>query len=135
MHQSIPQRVITLSIVGDDEDAYVTYSYVSPVTGLVYINAPVCDVLVDRPIHTLYVLDYTATLNGWTVTGTSPHEGSPTLKSVLGAGNLSIMTSNPHKSHDTYAYYIHYTNTCTHAIIKRDPQEVNVPPRDDEFTK
>lgn len=125
---SAPQRVITISVIGDDEKAVVYYSYLSPVTGLVYLNAPVCDVLVDRPINTLYVLDYSATLNGWTVTGTSPHDHSPVLKSELGARNLSIMTINPYKTDDTYSYYIHYANTLTGAVMMRDPQEANVPP-------
>jgi hypothetical protein len=128
MTKPIPQRVVTISVIGNHSDAVVYYSYLSPVTGLVYVNAPVCDILVDCPIYTLFVLDYSATLNGWTITGTSPHDGSLALESVPGALNLSIMTINPYNTQDTYNYYIDYANIHTKAVMKRDPQEVNVPP-------
>jgi hypothetical protein len=135
MERSLPQRVITISVVGNEENAAVYYSYVSPVTGLVYINAPVCDILVDRPICTLYTLDYSSCFNGWTVTEISPHDESPPLKWVPGAKDLSIMTVNPHKTHDKYNYYIHYKNSLTGAIMKRDPQEENVPPTEPHYEK
>jgi hypothetical protein len=122
-----PQRVITISIVGDGENAVVYYSYLSPVTGLIYVDSPVCDVLVDRPIHTLYVLDYSASLNGWKLVKTSPHDGSPELPWLLGAKDLSLMTINACKNNDTYSYYIHYVNTVSGAVMKRDPQEANIP--------
>lgn len=128
MTQPVPQRVITISVVGNHKDAVVYYSYISPVDGIVRLNSPVCDILVDRSIYTLYILDYSATLNGWTVTGIYPHDKSPSLEWKPGALNLSIMTINPYKTDDTYNYYIEYTNTHTGAIMKRDPQEVNVPP-------
>lgn len=137
MHQTIPQRTITISIVGSDADALVYYSYVSPVSGLVYIDAPVCDILVDRPIYTLYVLDYSSSANGWTIRDISPAEGSPSLKWEHGAKHLSIMTINPYKMEEPNRpidYFIHYTNTLTGAVMKRDPQEENVPPRQDPPT-
>jgi hypothetical protein len=122
-----PQRVITVSVIGDGENAVVYYSYISPVDGVVRVNSPVCDILVDRPIQTLYVLDYSATLNGWTISGTTPHDGSPTLETVAGAFNLSLMTVNPYKTMDKYSYYIHYFNTVNNVKMKRDPQEGNIP--------
>jgi hypothetical protein len=127
MNEPVPQRVITISIVGNEKNANVSYSYLSPVTGLSYINSPTCDILVDRPIYTLYLLDYSASLNGWTITGTSPYEDSPTLETVDGALQLSLMTINPGEAHSDYRYYIHYLNTRTDVEIKRDPQELNIP--------
>lgn len=135
MNNPSPQRVITISVVGNHRNAIVYYSYISPIDGLVRINSPVCDILVDRPIQTLYVLDYSSTLNGWTIAGTSPHDGSPVLQTVPGALNLSIMTINPYATHDIYSYYIHYYNIVTKDEIKRDPQEGNVTPPEQTAAK
>lgn len=129
MTQPVPQRVITISIIGTGEQAEVYYTYLSPVTGLSYINCPVCDMIADQATNTLFVLDYISTKNGWTITGTSPRRGSPTLESVPGALQLSVMTINPYSSLDViYKFYIHYLNTVTDAEMERDPQMGNVKP-------
>jgi len=127
MSQPVPQRSITLTIVGNDENADVYYTYLSPVTGLSYTNCPVCDMVADQPVNSLFVLDYVSTLNGWTITGLTPHEGSPSLQSVPGALNASILTINPYTSLETYRYYIHYLNTANGAEMERDPQQGNIP--------
>lgn len=129
MPQSVPQRVITISIIGTGEQADVYYTYLSPVSGLSYINCPVCDMVADQATNSLFVLDYIAAKNGWTITGTSPRKGSPTLETVPGALNLSIMTINPYNDPDAvYRFYVHYLNTVTCAEMERDPQMGNVQP-------
>lgn len=128
MPQAIPQRVITLTIVGNDSDAQVLYTYLSPVTGQSFINAPVCNMVCDRAVYSLFVLDYTSTLNGWTICETSSHDSSPSLLQVPGALNLSIMTFNSFTTEHIYRFYIHYRNSLNGKTMKRDPQETNIPP-------
>lgn len=130
MPQAVPQRVITISINGTDHEANVAYTYQSPITGQSYANAPICDMVVDRAIYSLFVLDYISTLNGWTITQTTPYQDSPTLLQVAGALNLSLLTFNSYTTEHTYRFYIHYRNSITGATMCRDPQEGNiVPPR------
>lgn len=126
MASSTPQRLITLSINGNDKYAQVYYTYNCPVTGLAYINSPVCDLLCNQAVNCLFILDYASTLNGWTIINTTPN-GSPELKQVPGALNLSILTINPYNAPDTYKFYINYKNMQTEAVINIDPQEGNIP--------
>jgi hypothetical protein len=127
MPNAIPQRIITLTLVGTDETTDVYYTYLSPVTGLSYTNCPVCDMVADQAVNTLFVLDYVSTLNGWTITGLHARKGYPSLEAVPGALNLSIMTINPYTSMETYQYYIRYSNTVNGVEIERDPQQGNIP--------
>lgn len=127
MTQPAPQRIVTISIDGTGENADVYYTYSSPVSGLSYLDCPVCDMTADQAINTLFVLDYFSAKKGWTITGTSPKEGSLSLQAVPGALNLSILTINPYTSVDiTYKFYIHYLNTTNGAEMERDPQVGNV---------
>ena len=126
----IPQRTISLSVAGIDELAEVRYTYWSPVTGEHHVGVPVCDLLVDRPIYSLFTLDYQSSLNGWTITGTRPNTRSRTLQSTPGPYNLSVLTSNKDEYiGDVFRFYIDYLNTITGATISIDPQEGNVPGR------
>lgn len=127
MSQAIPQRVITVTIIGNDKDAQVQYSYLSPINGQLFTNAPTCDLKVDRAVYSLFVLDYASTLNGWSISETSPYEASPALSQVAGAFHLSLLTFNPYTTEHTYRFYIHYRNK-NGIYIKRDPQEGNVQP-------
>lgn len=127
MTQPVPQRVITISIVGTDQSATVYYSYLSPVTGLAYTNCPVCDLVADQATNSLFLLDFISTSNGWTITAISPRRGSASLESVPGALQLSIMTINPYDPVDAvYKFYIHYENTVSGTQMERDPQEGNI---------
>jgi hypothetical protein len=126
MAHHFPQRIITLTVNGNDKNAQVYYTYNCPVKGLAYINSPVCDLLVNHAINSLFVLDYTSTLNGWRIIDTTPN-GTPALEQYPGARNLSILTSNPYDKPGTYKFYINYHNTQTDATIHIDPQEGNIP--------
>lgn len=128
MPQAIPQRIITITINGNDNDAQVLYTYQSPVTGQSYVNSPNCDMEVNRAIYSLFVLDYATTLNGWAIKQTSPYQGSAVLSQVPGAFNLSLLTFNPYTTEHLYRFYIHYRNSITGAEIARDPQEGNLQP-------
>jgi hypothetical protein len=127
MPLTTPQRTISVTIIGTDKEAQVVYSYLSPVSGLSYINSPLCDLVVNQPVYCLFVLDYASTMNGWTICDTSPYGDSPPLAQTAGALNLSILTYNPHTTEDTYRFYINYRNTITGAKIAIDPQEGNIP--------
>lgn len=127
MTLAIPQRIVTITIQGTGTDALVVYSYVSPVTGISYVQSPTCDLLVDRASYCLFVLDYSTTQNGWAITEMTAHGQSGQLPYVPGAFHLSLLTFNPHTTHHTYRFYIHYRNTFTNAEIKIDPQEGNIP--------
>lgn len=127
MQLTTPQRSITLSLSGTGKDAQATYSYWSPVYGTTHVNAPVCELSCNQATYCLYLLDYAATQNGWTIVKTSPREGSGALCQVPGAFNLSILTYNPYTVDATYRFYIHYLNTMTGVSIAIDPQEGNIP--------
>ncbi|MGJ9416289.1 hypothetical protein ACHAC9_00780 [Massilia sp. CMS3.1] len=127
MSLTTPQRIITISIIGTGKDAQAFYSYLSPVTGQSYINAPLCDLLVNQPVYCLFVLDYASTMSGWTIVNTSPYGRSPELSQTPGALNLSVLTYNPHTTEDKYQFYINYLNTITNVTIGIDPQEGNIP--------
>jgi len=126
MALSTPQRVITLTINGTDSNSQVYYTYASPVTGSAFINAPLCDMVCNRSVNSMFVLDYMSSLNGWTITGTSPNQ-SPALEFELGPKGQSVMTINPYDKLDTYNFYINYKNVITEAKFASDPQERNVP--------
>lgn len=125
---AIPQRSVTISINGTDKHSTVTYSYWSPVFGTTYVNAPTCDLTCNQATYCLYLLDFAASQNGWTIVKTSPHQDSGLLCQVAGSNNLSIMTFNPYTSEGNYRFYIHYQNMATGAKISFDPQEGNIPP-------
>jgi len=125
----VPQRVITVSVVGIEHDAHVFYSYTSPVTGKTFFNVPVCDISIDQETYTMYVLDFAASMNGWTFTGMEPRDDVRPLIPVLAANSLSITTLNPYdRDFPRHAYYLEYCNTLTGKKMKHDPQENNVPP-------
>lgn len=127
MAQTIPQRLVSITVVGTDDRSSVVYTYSSPITGLSYNNAPTCDIESNQPTYSLFVLDYVSTMNGWVIVDTSPRGDSPVLSQVPGAYNLSILTFNPHTTEGTYRFYINYRNTITGAKISIDPQEGNIP--------
>jgi hypothetical protein len=124
----IPQRSITISINGTDNNASVTYTYWSPVYGTNYVNSPSCDLSCNQPTFCLYLLDFTTSQNGWTIVKSSPHQDSGSLNQVIGPNNLSLQTFNSYTALDTYRFYIHYYNMVTKARICFDPQEGNIPP-------
>lgn len=126
---SAPQRIITISIAGVKKQSRVFYSYVSPIYGSVYMNAPQCDISVDQPTYTMFVLDFAASMNGWTFKGIEPRNDPKHLKVVLAENKLSITTYNPYDAdYPNHKYYIVYHNLITNAEVKFDPQEGNVPP-------
>lgn len=128
MPSPIPQRTISISVLGIDENADVLYSYWSPVTGRNHTDEPRCDLVCNRPIRSLFVLDYPSTINGWIITGSYPHAHSRELPPTMGPDNLSISYFNDDEYvGDTYRFYIEYKNTVTEKIIKVDPQEGNIP--------
>lgn len=127
--QTKPQRIITISISGIESSARVFYSYTSPIYGNTYLNAPTCDISIDQPTYTMFVLDFAATMNGWVFTGILPRHDANPLPTVLAENKLSITTFNPYDPEfRDHAYYIEYHNTLTDKDMKHDPQENNVPP-------
>ena len=127
MPQPIPQRVITVTLVGNDEKALDCYTYWSPMTGQIYTNSPTCEMVDDQPIYSLFLLDYFSTLNGWTVTGLEPVEKFACPDFKLGPNDLSIATADPYITIQTYRYSIGYANSVTGVKILRDPQQGNIP--------
>jgi hypothetical protein len=127
----IPQRVIHVSLraIGDNIAAF--YTYVSPLFGTSYIDAPRCDIKCDRPTYTLYVLDFASTLNGWTIHGADFVKNHDHLKASQGPENLSIQIFNPHRDNTSVDnFFIVYTNPnhCHGKLVPIDPQEGNIPP-------
>lgn len=124
----IPQRTISISINGDENPPRVTYSYWSPVTGEEFRDAPVCNLLCNRPTHFFFILDYESTLNGWAIAGTRPRHGSPPLLTTPGPHYQSVSNYNPHENDDqTIHFCIDYVNTTTGKAMSIDPQEGNIP--------
>lgn len=124
-----PQRLITISIIGVLENARVFYSYISPISGRVFFNSPTCDIEIDQPTYTLFVLDFPSTMNGWTITGSAPNEDPHPLKCEIGLEGLSLISYNPFDPlYKDHAYYIIYGNSITGKAMRHDPQEGNVNP-------
>jgi len=142
-----PQRVVTINLNSiRDTNGVVTlkarYTYVSPVTGLSYQNAPLCDLSVVQATECLFVLDFQSTAAGWTFTGISAVDGYPLIPATLGAKNLSILTTDPYTlpnpctpSPTAYKFYICYKNKITDEAYCEDPQESNGPPLPPLVTK
>lgn len=127
-----PQRFISISIYGVHKNGRVFYSYTSPVSGIVVNNSPKCEISVDQPTYSLFLLDFSASMNGWTISGITPRAPSEPLETMEGPQGLSIMTINRYSSPTAiYAFYIHYRNTITGEEFKADPQEGNVSPPGD----
>jgi len=124
---AIPQRTITITVHGDNNDHYMTYSYWSPVTHEQYNNVPKCDLLCNRPTYFLFILDYKSTLNGWTITGITPGENFPPLETTPGPYHLSVANYDPHSDHEVHHFAINYLNTITGISDAVDPQEGNIP--------
>ncbi|MEM8513764.1 hypothetical protein RCH14_003100 [Massilia sp. MP_M2] len=127
----IAQRVIHVSLreVGDNIAAF--YTYVSPLFGTSYIDAPVCEIKCDRPTFTLYVLDFVSTLNGWTIQGADFLENPDDLTATAGPEHLSLQVFNPHNDDTSVGnFFIVYTNpNYRHGkLVPIDPQEGNIPP-------
>ncbi|MET0982673.1 MAG: hypothetical protein ABWY02_11265 [Telluria sp.] len=126
----IPQHVVHVSLREIGANIAAFYTYVSPLSGISYIDAPVCDIKCDQPTFTLYVLDFASTINGWKIDGMKPVDDTDALKWELGPDQLSIQVFNPHK-HDTGVenFSIIYSNENYHhgKPVPIDPQEGNIP--------
>lgn len=126
----IPQRVVHVSLREIGSNVAAFYTYVSPLYGTSYIDAPVCDIKCDRPTYTLYVLDFASTINGWKIDGIQQTGGPHGLTATPGPEHLSIQVFNPHKD-DTAVnnFSIIYSNENYHhgKPVPIDPQEGNIP--------
>jgi hypothetical protein len=133
---SAAQRVIVISIstnrlpVAPDKPFKCRYSYLSPVTGLVHMADPKCDLLVNEPTNCLFVLDFLTAKDGWKIDSISSTPSSTLLESIAGPLNQSILVINPYINDPTgqYHYYIHYNRPDDNQFFKEDPQEGNGPP-------
>lgn len=127
-NQTVPQRIITISISGIEKNARVFYSYTSPIYGIAFVNVPTCDISIDQPTYTMFVLDFASSMNGWTFKGILPRHDANPLSTIIGENKLSLTTFNPYDpEYPDHAYYIEYYNTITEKEMKHDPQENNVP--------
>jgi hypothetical protein len=127
----IPQRVIHVSLreIGNNIAAF--YTYVSPLHGTSYIDAPVCDIECDRPTFTLYAVDFASTINGWIIDSADFGDNPDKLTAKHGPEKLSIQVFNPHNDDDGVANFsIVYSNKNHHhgLPVPIDPQEGNIPP-------
>lgn len=126
-----PQRVIQVSLRQIGKKIAAFYTYVSPLSGISYIDAPVCDIKCDRETLTLYVLDFASTINGWTIHGADFGNNQDKLTFTLGPESLSIQVRNPYKDDWSVTNFsILYTNRAYHEgrLVPIDPQEGNIPP-------
>lgn len=133
MSAAIPQRLITISLKLREKGMKAYYTYVSPVSGASYQDAPTCDLTVDQPTYCLFVLDFSTTASGWTIQNICADKSSPGMAFVRGPNNLSILTDDPAFPDTVYKFSICYWNPVTKEKYCEDPQEGNgPPPRDDE---
>lgn len=127
----IPQRVVQVSLreIGNKIAAF--YTYVSPLSGTSYIDAPVCDLKTDRPTYTLYVLDFASTINGWQIVGIETPHDTDRLTSTTGPHNLSVQVLNPHLNNtgvENFSIVYKSDNYQQGKLVPIDPQEGNIPP-------
>ena len=127
----IPQRVVHVSLRPIGTNIVAFYTYVSPLFGTSYIDAPVCDLKSDRPTYTLYVLDFASTINGWKINGIEQPHDTDGLSAIPGPKSLSIQVFNPHHDDSSIENFsIVYSNPNYHdgVLVPIDPQEGNIPP-------
>jgi hypothetical protein len=123
----VAQRVVSVSLRDFGDVTAAFYTYVSPLTGLSYTNAPTCDISIDQPTLTLFVLDFASTLDGWYITGASLPPGD-VFSSLQGPGNLSIQIFNPYLDSSSRSNFtINYVNERKDRKVPIDPQEGNIP--------
>jgi len=123
------QRRIVVSILGIESDANATYTYVEPVTGESFVQSDRCNMKINRPTVSLFVLDDNAAISGWTIKEiTAKPETAPLLPSTKGPFGLSLATYNDYSDDKAvFNYFIHFYNSVTEATFKEDPQEENIP--------
>ena len=126
MPTAVPQVNVIISFTIDNN---VVYSYTRP-DGQKFTNSATCDLVIKQPTNCLFVLDYAATLAGWTIVGIAANPaGTAVLDATPGPGSLSLMTTDLYIDHThTYNYFINYHNTVTNQNCRHDPQEGNEPP-------
>lgn len=128
MATPIPQRVITISLKQINNELRAFYTFLSPLTGNMFIDAPSCDIECNQPTNTLFVLDFASSAAGWTIVDTSRKEPSLPLPHKSGPSDQSVQVYNPHIDDTTkYSFYINYKNTVTGETKPIDPQEGNIP--------
>lgn len=133
MSSAIPQRLVTIALKRREGRMKAEYTYVSPVSGRAFQDAPSCDLTVNQPTYCLFVLDFSTTASGWTIQNICADPTSPGIAFVRGPYNLSILTSDPAFPDTVYKFSICYENTVTKETYCEDPQEGNgPPPRGDE---
>ena len=123
----VAQRVVSVSLrdIGDTTAAF--YTYVSPLSGLNYTDAPVCDISIDQPTLTLFVLDFASTLDGWYITGATLPPGG-VFSAQQGPESLSIQIYNPYLDNSSKSSFtINYANDRKDRKLPIDPQEGNIP--------
>lgn len=120
----VSQITVTVTVVGVDNHAEVFYTYTDLATGRLHVNAIFADVVAVVPYHTLFVLDYASTRNGWIFDKNIIDRGPKTQH--WPADNAMSMVTLDEEEFATHRFYLVLHNRYTDATIQNDPQEGNV---------
>ncbi len=120
------QLVVIVTIVGVDEFSQVFYTYTDNQENAVHVDVTQSTVIAVPPYHTLYVLDYASSRNGWLFLPDvvpNPVTGPSTVFSLI-ESSLGLITK--HEAGPRHNFKLHFLNRFTAKDIWDDPQEANV---------
>lgn len=121
----VSQVPVTVTITGVDEFSEVFYTYTDLATGIVHVNDTFADIVAVVPYHTLFVLDYASTRNGWIFRDEIKDRG-PTPTEYWLADNAMSMVTLDKQEFAKHRFYLVFHNRYTDARLEDDPQEGNV---------
>lgn len=121
----ISQVPVTVSITGVDEFSEVFYTYTDLATGIVHVNAVFADIVAVVPYHTMFVLDYASTRNGWIFRDEIIDRGPTPTEHKLADNAMSMVTLDK-QEFAKHRFYLVFHNRYTEARLEDDPQEGNV---------
>ncbi|HEX8601594.1 MAG TPA: hypothetical protein VF774_03040 [Pseudoduganella sp.] len=118
------QVIVVVTIVGVDDNAQVFYTYTDDELNHVHIEDPWSDVRAVIPYHTLYVLDYASSRNGWRFKRHLVWMGRPHTEHWRTDNKLGMITV--HDDRKVHRFKLKFHNRVTGYDVKDDPQEANV---------
>lgn len=122
----VSQLTVTVSVVGVDHHAEVFYTYTDLATGILHVNDVFADVVAVVPYHTVFVLDYASTRNGWIFKNEIiDREGAPKTEHWLADNEMAMVTLDD-QEFARHRFYLVFHNRYTEARLENDPQEGNV---------
>lgn len=127
-HRQLAQIIVIVSIERKGKKLKALYTYTNPHKNEFHYRKQECHIAAQAPYHTVYALDYKATLAGWHFRKrVEAKSGSRSIPYHRASNRLRMTTK--YEAIDTYySFYLLFKNRKTGECWYDDPQEANVPP-------